>query len=75
MADLPASSPLADSGDVITEHANLMSGGGYHIWNTEPYILEIYPLEEHIEHGQRFGGKVYRRRVIVVEDWTEVRRG
>ena len=25
-----------------------------------------------IEHGQRFGGKVYRRRVIVVEDWTEV---
>jgi len=49
-----------------------MSGGGYHVWNTEPYIEEIYPLAQKIKAGQRFGGKVYRRRVIVVEDWTEV---
>lgn len=39
---------------------------------TEPYIEEIYPLAQKIEHGQRSGGKVYRRRVIVVEDWAEV---
>ena len=59
-------------GPVITEHAQLMSGGGFHVWNTEPYIEEIYPLAQKIKAGQRFGGKVYRRRVIVVEDWTEV---
>jgi hypothetical protein len=58
--------------EVVTEHANLMSGGGCHVWNTEPYIEEIYPLALRIGHGQRFGGKVYRRRVIVVEDWAEV---
>ena len=58
----------------ITEHAELMSGGGFHVWNTEPYIEKIYPLAEKIKAGQRFGGKVYRRRVIVVEDWTEVPR-
>jgi hypothetical protein len=57
---------------VVTEHAQLMSGGGYHVWNTEPCIEEIYPLAQKIKAAQRFGGKVYRRRVIVVEDWTEV---
>jgi hypothetical protein len=56
----------------VTEHAHLMSGGGFHVWNTEPYIEKVYPLAQKIEHGQRFGGHVYRRRVIVVEDWTEV---
>ena len=59
----------------VTEHANQMSGGGFHVWNTEPYILEIYPLAEKIRHGQQHGGHVYRRRVIVVEDWEEVRDG
>ena len=63
---------MGEAGPVITEHAHLMRDGGYHVWNTEPYILEIYPLEEKIAHGQQHGGKVYRRRVIVVEDWTEV---
>lgn len=61
-----------EAGPVVTEHAHMMSGGGYHVWNTEPYIEEVYPLAQRIEHGQRFGGKVYRRRVIVVEDWAEV---
>ena len=59
----------------ITEHANLMRGGGFHVWNTEPHILEIYPLAEQILHGQQEGGRVYRRRVIVVEDWEEVPQG
>jgi len=62
--------PPADP--IVTEHAHQMSGGGYHVWNTEPYIEEIYPLEQRIKAGQRHGGKVYRRQVIVVEDWTEI---
>ena len=63
---------MGEAGPVITEHAYQMSGGGYHVWNTEPYIEEIYPLEQRIAHSQQHGGKVYRRRVIVVEDWTEI---
>jgi hypothetical protein len=61
-----------EAAEPVTEHAHMMSGGGYHVWNTEPYIEKVYPLAQRIEHGQRFGGKVYRRRVIVVEDWAEV---
>ena len=72
-AALDAAAPLL-AAEPVTEHAHLMSGGGYHVWNTEPYIEEIYPLAQRIEHGQRHGGRVYRRRVIVVEDWTEVPR-
>jgi hypothetical protein len=56
----------------ITEHAIQMSGGGMHVRCDEPEIEEIYPLAEWIPHQQRFGGKVYRRRIIVVEDWAEV---
>lgn len=62
-------------GEPVTEYAELMSGGGYHVWNTEPYIEEIYPLAQRIKASQRFGGKVYRRQVIVVQDWTKVRGG
>lgn len=36
-----------------------------------PEIERIYPLAEWIVHTQ-LGGKVYRRRVIVVDDWEEV---
>jgi hypothetical protein len=61
-------------GEIVTEHAQLMSGGGYDVWNTEPYTEEIYPLAKRIEAGQRFGGKVYRRKILVVEDWKLVRK-
>jgi hypothetical protein len=57
---------------VTTEYAEQMSGGGFHVWNTEPYIEKIYPLAERIQAGWRFGGKVYRRRIHVLQDWTEV---
>ena len=56
----------------ITEHATMMSGGGMHVRIDLPEVEDIYPLAEWIEHNQRFGGKVYRRRIIVVEDWAEV---
>ena len=56
----------------VTEHAQMMSGGGYHVRNGDPEIEDIYPLAQWIVHGQRFGGHVYRRRVIVLEDWTEI---
>ncbi len=32
-----------------TEHAQLMSGGGYHIRNSDPEIERIYPLAQWIK--------------------------
>ena len=58
----------------IIEYATQMSGGGMHIRWDDPEMERIYPLAEWIPAQQRFGGKVYRRRVIVVEDWEEVRQ-
>lgn len=56
----------------VTEHAIGMSSGDKQIRATYPRQEQIYPLEDWIEHNQRFGGKVYRRRVIVLDDWTEL---
>lgn len=64
--------PVPAPGEIVTEHAVMMSGGGYHVRNSEPYVEEIYPLAKWIASEQRFGGKVYRRKVIVVEDWRVV---
>lgn len=58
--------------ETVVEHAVLMSGGGMHVRYEDPEIERIYPLAQWIEHGHRFGGRVYRRTVIVVEDWEEV---
>lgn len=56
----------------VVEHGLLMSGGGMHVRNDDPQVDRIYPLPLWVEHHQRFGGKVYRRTVIVIEDWREV---
>jgi hypothetical protein len=58
--------------DEVVEHAILMSDGSMQVQPDDPEIERIYPLSLWIEHMQRWGGKVYRRTVIVVEDWHEV---
>ena len=57
----------------VVEHAQLMSGGGMCVRNPHPDIDRIFPLAEWIDHHTRHGGKVYRRTVVVIEDWTEVK--
>lgn len=54
------------------EHAVEMSGGGYHVRCDDPEIETVYPLAKWIEAQSRFGGKVYRRTIIVLDDWQEV---
>lgn len=58
---------------IVTEHAILMSGGSMQVFNNDPEIEDIH-LAARIRSHQRFGGKVYRRRVIVVDEWEEVAR-
>ena len=59
----------------ITEHGQLYSGGGYLTRNPAPEIERIFPLADWIRAGQDNGGKVWRRRIIVVDDWEEVPHG
>jgi hypothetical protein len=61
-----------NSGDVRTEHALRMSGGSMQVYNDHPDIERIYPVAKQVQHDQRTGGKVYRRRIIVVDDWEEI---
>lgn len=56
----------------VVEHAVQMSGGSMHLRNDHPDIERIYPLTQRIPDHQRHGGRVFRRAVIVVEDWAEV---
>lgn len=58
----------------VVEHAIKMAGGDMQVRNDRPDIERTYPLAEWIPDQQRFGGKVYRRTVIVVEDWREAER-
>jgi len=58
--------------DPITEHATQMTGGGYHI--RAGGIERVFPLDEWIKSEQKFG-TVYRRRILEIEDWSEVPRG
>jgi hypothetical protein len=57
----------------IVEHGQLMSGGGFQIRNGHPDIERIYPLRDWIRAEIRSGGKIYRRTIVVIEDWTEVK--
>lgn len=51
--------------DVTTEYADRVPSGGMHIRTDQ----DIYPW---VEERRKKGAYVYRRRVIVVESWTEV---
>lgn len=72
---VPAARQMPEAGrrhDVITEHAIKMPSGAMQVRNSEPLTEKVYPLADWIAHGQENGGKVYRRRIIVVDDWEEV---
>jgi hypothetical protein len=67
---------LASAGapEHVTEHAVRMSSGAMTVRYDHPDIDRIFPLAEWIRSEQRFGGRVWRRRIIVVDDWEEVSR-
>ncbi len=60
--------------DSVVEHGQLYASGAVLVRDNSPAVERVYPLTEWIEHNQRHGGVVLRRRVIVVERWHEVPR-
>jgi hypothetical protein len=56
----------------LTEYGILMRGGGFHVRNASPEVEAIYPLAQWIPGNRLHGGHVYRRRIVVIEDWAEI---
>lgn len=57
----------------VTEYGVLMSGGGYRLLDDSPEVERVAPLAARIGAEIRGNGNhVFRRRVIVIEDWAEV---
>lgn len=50
------------------EHASPMFGDEMHVWAEETPDQ----LDGRITRHRRMGGKVFRRTIVVIEDWTEV---
>jgi hypothetical protein len=61
--------------DVQVEHAILYSGGSMLVRPNDPGVEAVWPLADWIRAHRRNGGRVYRRRVVVVEDWQEMGDG
>lgn len=61
----------------VEEHGQLYGGASVLVWPQDPdgELERVAPLAQRIEAGQRFGGKVLRRRVLVLEDWALVPGG
>ena len=60
------------AGEAHTEYAQLDGNGVFLVWDVDPDGEERFPLTERIKAARSFGGLIFRRRVIVVEDWEEV---
>lgn len=56
----------------IVEYASEYTGKSMLIRYCDEQVESIYPLKDWIRNQQRFGGKVYRRKIIVIDDWEEV---
>ncbi len=62
------------AGQRVVEHAQMYADGGMLVRVNNPRVERIYPLAEWIPDKQKHGGRIFRRTIAVVEDWTEVPR-
>jgi hypothetical protein len=53
----------------MVEYAVLYAGGSMLVRPND--IESIYPLEQWLPNQKIMGGKVYRRTILIVEDWEE----
>jgi hypothetical protein len=59
----------------VTEHAEQFTSGAMLVRNPAAEVERVYPLDQWIKDQQRNGGRIWRRRIQVIEDWVEVPRG
>ncbi len=58
--------------DPIVAHAAQLADCSMQVRRDDPAVEDVFPLDRWMDARRRFGGKVYRRTVIVVADWEEV---
>lgn len=63
---------VGETGEAVTEYAQLDGNGVFLVWDVSPETEQRRPLAKRIETARKFGGIIFRRRVIVAEDWKEV---
>lgn len=72
VASVALSAAVREGERELLEYATAMTDGSRNVWPDDPELDAIYPLAKRVEHGQRNGGRVLRRRIVVIEDWSEV---
>lgn len=60
------------AGEAVTEYAQLDKNGVFLVWDVSPETEQRWPLARRIAAAREGGGIIFRRRVIVIEGWTEV---
>jgi hypothetical protein len=64
--------PAAPPPEPVTEYGIAYSCGGYLTIKDSPELEAVWPLADRISAQLRTGGHVYRRRLILVDDWEEI---
>jgi hypothetical protein len=54
--------------EVYVEYAQEYTSGDMHLLAYD----KLYPIDKRIQRIMKFGGRVYKREIIVVSDWEEV---
>lgn len=61
------------TGTPVVEYGLAMAGRGTkQVFYTDEELERIYPLAKQIRHTRTYGGKVFRRRIMVLEEWALV---
>lgn len=61
--------------NIKVEYAQRFTSGDMKVMSDDPEVEKIFPLAKRIVHAREFGGHVFKRTIIIVEDWTEVTDG
>lgn len=57
-------------GETKAEYGTAFKSGDMTVWHSDGF--EYYPLSKKIANERHSGGHVYRRLIMVIEDWKEV---
>lgn len=59
------------TGEPVTEYSLKMLNT-MQVLPSDTEVEKVYPVAKHLRHSMKYGGQVFRRRLVVIEDWTPV---
>lgn len=60
------------SKEIVEETGVGYAGGSTLVWPTQVPELAPFYGDDAVAHQLRHGGQVFRRRVVIIEDWTPI---